>query len=265
MILSPQSKISNALTLISTAISTKEKSMNSLHEIIRKIPLVQLRSKAEAKHIYKETMNLVSARIDTIFRARRTRSETGILRQNQIFSNLPNYFSSRVPKEANLGRGSFALVIGAGPSLDITLPLLKSNLSIPLIIATDSSLRALESIGVQPDFVVSIDPNKSVSSCTNPGFYPGIALIISPHPSWRKVERSNPLPLRSCLTEDWLAEKGVSKTWSLLVANNAGLSALALADYLSPSLIVTVGMDLSGGLRRFSTICRIDWKITHGN
>ena len=46
------------------------------------------------------------------------------------------------------------------------------------------------------------------------------------------------------LTEDWLAEKGISKT-KILAINNAGLTALAFADFLNTSALLAVGMDLA--------------------
>ena len=48
------------------------------------------------------------------------------------------------------------------------------------------------------------------------------------------------------ICEDWLSEKGIGKT-SLMAINNSGLTALAFADFLSPSAILLVGMDLAGG------------------
>ena len=61
-------------------------------------------------------------------RARRTRSETGFLRQKQIFSNLAGYLNNRLPQEWNdLGKGKLAVVVGAGPSLDVTLPFLNDK------------------------------------------------------------------------------------------------------------------------------------------
>ena len=58
------------------------------------------------------------------------------------------------------------------------------------------------------------------------------------------------------LFEDWLSEKGVAKT-PLQAINNAGLTALALADFLDPSVILLLGMDMSGiddGSTRYAKI-----------
>ena len=41
-------------------------------------------------------------------------------------------------------------------------------------------------------------------------------------------------------------KKGIGKS-SLLAVNNAGLTALSLADFVSPGAILLVGMDLAGG------------------
>jgi len=137
---------------------------------------------------YTKILDLVIAEIDTTMRARRTRSETGFLRQRQIFTNLTNYLTKRVPNEWNmLGQGTLGLVVGAGPSLDITLPLLKNNIPKPLIIAADSSLRAFKKIGIDPDFVVSIDPQKTFESCSELGYTPGVAILSTQsHDSWSK-------------------------------------------------------------------------------
>jgi hypothetical protein len=182
-------------------------------------------------------------------RARRTRSETGFLRQRQIFTNLAGYLTKRLPNEWNsLGQGNLAVVVGAGPSLDITLTLLNSNIPKPIIVAADSSLKALKSAGMDPDFVISIDPQKTFDSCSDPDYTPGIAILSSQsHDSWRKRWGENCAYLSGrVITEDWLAEKGVSKTNHLAI-NNAGLSALAFADFLNTSAIITIGLDLAGG------------------
>ena len=119
-------------------------------------------------------------------RARRTRNETGYIRQRQIFSNFAGYLQNRVPKEwCTLGQGVLGIVVGAGPSLDITLPIIKKDIPRPIIVATDSSLRALMKIGLEPDFVISIDPKKTFQSCSEPGYTPGIAVLSTQsHESW---------------------------------------------------------------------------------
>ena len=119
----------------------------------------------ESTSEYNKILDLTISEIDSTMRARRTRSETGYLRQKQIFINLAGYLTKRMPSEwSALAQGTLAIVVGAGPSLDITLPLLKSGIPKPLIVASDSSLRALRDANLDPDFVISIDPQKTFES-----------------------------------------------------------------------------------------------------
>jgi uncharacterized Rossmann fold enzyme len=201
------------------------------------------------ENAYTPILDLVISSIDSTLRARRTRSDTGVLRQEQVFRNLAGYLRSRIPEKwRNSVQGNLAVVVGAGPSLDITLPLIKDGFPKPLVVAADSALRALKNAGVDPDFVVSIDPEKSHDSCTSTEHRPGIAILSTQsHSSWSQRWGDNVRYLSGrVMTEDWLAGKGIPKT-SLLAVNNAGLAAMLVAEFLGPSAIMLVGMDLAGG------------------
>ena len=140
------------------------------------------------------------------------------------------------------------VVVGAGPSLDKTLPLISTLAIKPFIIATDSSLKALRKASILPHFVVSIDSEKTFDSCSYPEFTPGYAILSSQSEfdMVQNVQRQKGLYLRPVVTEDFLAEKGIGKT-SVQAINNAGLTAIQLANSLGPSAILLIGMDLSGG------------------
>ena len=198
---------------------------------------------------YVEILDLVMRQADATLRARRTRSENGLLKQRNVFANLSGYLMRRVPESwQGLAAGTTALVVGAGPSLDKTLPLLKKGFGHPLIIAADSTLEALRRHDMSPDFVINVDPEKSTQTCGYLGDNPGIAVLSShSHPSWRTAwgEKTRYLSGR-VLTEDWLAENGVPKTTTQAV-NNAGLTSILLADFLGVEVIIMVGMDLAGG------------------
>ena len=171
----------------------------------------------DSSHDYAQILELVISQINSAMRARKTRSENGYIRQNQVFKNLAGYLSNRLPDDCNsIGNGALGVVVGAGPSLDKTLPLLKDGLHRPVIVAADSTLFALKNAGIDPDFVVSIDPEKSFESCSISGYTPGIAILSSQsHPSWAKQWGNNCCFLSGrVVTEDWLAEKGISKTKS---------------------------------------------------
>ena len=52
-----------------------------------------------------------------------------------------------------------AIVVGAGPSLDATLPGIKAAQGRALIIAVDTAVRPLLAAGIQPHIVVAVDPS----------------------------------------------------------------------------------------------------------
>ena len=202
-----------------------------------------------SQELYSAILDMVISEIDSTFRSRKTRNEVGYQRQFQVFENLCGYLKGRVPDEwRDLASNSLAVVVGAGTSLDQTLPLLKQGFPKPVVIAADSSLRALRSAGVDPDFVVSIDAEKPYDSCSDANYAPGMAILSSQsHESWRNKWKNRCRFLSGrVLTEDWLAEKGIAKT-KLLALNNAGLTALLFADFLGPAGIILTGMDLAQG------------------
>ena len=66
--------------------------------------------------------------------------------------------ASSLNRLENLLENVPALVIAAGPTLDDTLPYLKQLQQRMVLIATDTSLRALARFGIAPDFAVVVDP-----------------------------------------------------------------------------------------------------------
>ncbi|MEC7801514.1 MAG: 6-hydroxymethylpterin diphosphokinase MptE-like protein [Verrucomicrobiota bacterium] len=210
---------------------------------------VSLSVREKDTQVFDDLLQLILKEIDTLLRARRTRNENGYLRQSRFFGNLNGYLNSRLPSTWHkLGQKKLAVVVGSGPSLDQSLKLIKDGLPNPIIIATDSSLTALKKEDIKPNFVISIDPEKRVENCTKKGFYPGIAILSShSHPSWA-IHWGSKIRYISgrVISEDWLAEKGVGKS-KFSAANNAGLTAIAMANFISAEVILLLGMDLSGG------------------
>ena len=124
----------------------KEKVTEFLALDYDKPPVVKVSKEVEDSENfdYATILTSIIREIDTTLRARRSRNETGFIRQSQVFQNFPSYLNDRVPNEwQSLGNRSLAIVVGAGPSLDETLPLLEASFPKPIIIATDSSLKAL--------------------------------------------------------------------------------------------------------------------------
>ena len=198
---------------------------------------------------YASVLDQIVATIDSTLRARRTRRDTGVLRQELVFRNLPGYLRSRVPENwRGSAAGSLALVVGAGPSLDVTLPLLKKDFPAPVILAAHSALSALSSADLHPHFTLSLDPEKTHVACAPPEYRPGqVILSTQAHPGWAELWGDDARYLSGrVLAEDWLAAKGIPKT-NLLAVNNSGLAALLFADFLEPAAILLLGMDLAAG------------------
>lgn len=197
-------------------------------------------------------LDLLMLQFDSTIRARKTRNEDGFMRQNNVFENLCHYLKRRIPDAwENQGKARLGIVVGAGPSLDITLPII-SRWEIPYnIIATDSAIQALYNTDLSPDFVVSIDPAKSKESCTSSNQSPGILIASNTtHPSWinswkdKSAFISGPI-----LCEDWLEQKKIFPKAKVNAINNVGLTAIALADFLAFEVIILVGMDLGTDMK----------------
>ncbi len=62
------------------------------------------------------------------------------------------------------------VVVAAGPSLDKNISVLKELKGKAVIMATDTALRRMYREGIEPDFVVSVDPRKPIQYFENVGF-----------------------------------------------------------------------------------------------
>jgi hypothetical protein len=181
-------------------------------------------------------------------RARITRQKDGFIWQNHVLKNLSNYVARRVSFEwHNALAGLPAFVCGAGPSLDVTAPIIAHHQSNAVILAADSSMRTLYKHGVCTDFVVSIDSAKRPDKCLPPVRYPFKAILAptSP-PEWFGAVNANDCYFLTSgqITIDWLSENGIVPT-ALMARESCGNTALELARYLGCYPIYLFGMDLA--------------------
>lgn len=82
----------------------------------------------------------------------------------QFIRNLPSLVQQgRDTMElADALKGSGAIVVGAGPSLDAHIEWIKAQTPRPVIICAYKALKSLIRHGVTPDFVVMLDPNQKL-------------------------------------------------------------------------------------------------------
>ena len=197
---------------------------------------------------YAAVLAEIHATLESAHRTRLTRQKDGFTWQRHVLQNAPAYVRHRLPPEwAGALRGLPAIVCGAGPSLDVSLPALTAAAPHAVVFAADSSLRALARSGVAADFAVSIDAAKVPEKCLPPTHPPARVLLasVSP-PAWCQARPDLPPLFLSGpqVTDDWLAAQGVART-ALAVSESCGSTALALAEHLGCSPIYLFGLDLA--------------------
>lgn len=197
---------------------------------------------------YLQVVSHVHGLLATHHGARITRQRDGYDWQRHLLQNLPGYTERRVPASwKDALRGLPAFVCGAGPSLDVSAPILAAHAGQAVVFSADSALRALHRHGVQADFAVSIDVAKRPEKCLPPSHPPHRVVLsaVSP-PTWLSAaDRESCYFLSSGqVTLDWLATQGVPKT-ELIARENCGNTALELARHLGCAPIYLFGLDLA--------------------
>lgn len=188
------------------------------------------------------------AELERQHRARVTREQDGFRWQKQVLANLPRYVRRPLPES---WRGALAgvpaVVCGAGPSLDVSAPVLASRGAGCAVFAADSALRTLARHGVEVDFTVSIDVAKVPERCLVPGRDPGRVVLsaVSP-PEWRAAvpEARMVFAANRQITTDWVTALGGVKP-ALSVAESCGVTALELARWMGCAPISLFGLDLA--------------------
>jgi len=106
----------------------------------------------------------LDARLRKAMINRNTISTFGASWARNFIQNIPNI--ARCGRDTlaakDLLKGSGALVIGAGPSLDTHIDWILQQTPRPVIIAAYKALKALHRNGITPDFVVMLDPNQQL-------------------------------------------------------------------------------------------------------
>lgn len=106
----------------------------------------------------------LDARLRKAMINRNTISTFGASWARNFIQNIPNI--ARCGRDTlaakDLLKGSGALVIGAGPSLDTHIEWIRQQTPKPVIISAYKALKALHRNGITPDFVVMLDPNQQL-------------------------------------------------------------------------------------------------------
>ncbi len=200
--------------------------------------------------------------LDQRQRIRNSQVQQGYFVQKRIFENLPWVLEHPLPQTLkNRFTNHCALVIGAGPSLDITLPLVEQWEFKPIIIVADSAVSAVEKTKLPIHFVVGIDPKKTCTNCsisTRRGIGVFTSDIDKSFLSTWGTENCYCIP-KGEMTEKWLQKHGW-ETGEVKAENNAGLTGILLADFLGVNAIVLIGMDMACNNTRYASL--VNRKLT---
>ncbi|MBL8968313.1 MAG: DUF115 domain-containing protein [Spirochaetaceae bacterium] len=172
----------------------------------------------------------------------------GRLWVRNLAKNLP--LVGRLPGTALLeGRfaGLPALVLAAGPSLDEVLPRLRDLRERCLLVCVDTALRSLLRAGVEPDFLVVVDPQywnwRHLEGLRSPG-----SILVSESAAWPAVFRfearaaflgGSLFPLGRAI------ERAVGAKGELGAGGSVATSAWDLARLLGAAPLYMAGLDLS--------------------
>jgi hypothetical protein len=217
----------------------------------RRLPSVYVTRGVEGEHAeaFRRVLGEVFSRIEQQHRARTTRQQDGFAWQSHLLRNAGAYSRHGIPGSwAGTLRGLPAFVVGAGPSLDLSAPVLARLADRAVVLAADSALRALARRGVAADFAVSIDVHKVPERCL-PAEGPGpgriVLSLVSP-PAWTGALPSGRAAFASGrqVTEDWLVGLGVTRP-AVAAKESCGSTALELALFLGCGPVYLFGMDLA--------------------
>ena len=194
---------------------------------------------------YEYILGRIHMHSDETLRARQTRQEEGFTAQQNILRNLLPYTKNRFSsRNENLMSGSPVAIVGAGPSLDTSVGVLKGIQEKVFIFAVDSALAVLYREGISPDATFSIDAEKDSQACVPEQMPLGTLFLSSKSPpDWLDQHAVQSLFLSgNNLTEDWLEKFGIRKT-SLRVLGNCGITAANVAAFMGFSPILLFGLD----------------------
>lgn len=141
-----------------------------------------------------------------------------------------------------------AVVVAAGPSLDLNIECLREYRDRVLIVAVGTALKKLEHMGIVPDLAVALESNDIRFQFEGVSFLPEVfgALNLNAFPDlWR-------LPFRSVFgftgkpaSFSWLTEKvGLAGT-EIAVGGSVATSAFSIAALMDCDPVILIGQDLA--------------------
>jgi hypothetical protein len=147
-----------------------------------------------------------------------------------------NFIKSQIP----------ALILAAGPSLEQILPQLSELKKRCIIICVDTALRACTSVGVQPHFIILVDPQYWNSRHLDRIKAPESILITesATYPSVFRFQSRETILCTSMFPLGQYIEQFLGKNGILAAGGSVASSAWDFARYIGCTTILTAGLDL---------------------
>lgn len=165
----------------------------------------------------------------------------------QNLTEIPRFHP--VSRVFGIGQSIPVLVVGAGPSLQKSLPYIQAHRKYFAIIAVDTALQVLSVGGVHPDLVYSVDP-QMINHYYLEGYQGSTALVLDPTSTYLTPRllcgplpgffTTTPFPLTRMLQEITEEEIG-----SIPFGGSVSTNAVSLARLMEFSEIYMVGQDLA--------------------
>ncbi|MBU2699158.1 hypothetical protein Ga0466249_000237 [Sporomusaceae bacterium BoRhaA] len=196
---------------------------------------------------YEKTVHQLSDAVNARLVQEKTMSINGASIMSNSICNLPIYYRSPgIHTLFDQFKGMPAIIVSAGPSLNKNIHLLKKAKGKAVILAVGTALKALQKNGIEPDFMVSIDPNPINYEHFKAVNFPHVPLITEMQ-TFPKVLENHQGPFfvtgnKPILKwfEGVIEEKGTTESGGS-VANNA----LTVAYKFGADPIILVGQDLA--------------------
>jgi hypothetical protein len=161
--------------------------------------------------------------------------------------NLPYYVTRPGVKSLyNRFQNVPAIIVAAGPSLDKNIDLLHEAKGKAILIAVGTAVKAMQKKGIQPDFIVTVDPQSVNYELFKVIDTKAAYLITEMTSNWLIVENyEGPIFVSGkCPVANWFGDAVEDKGFTASggsVANNA----MTAAYFMGANPIVLVGQDLS--------------------
>lgn len=165
--------------------------------------------------------------------------------KNILFNTAVNLDTRPITNLKDTMIGASAIVVGAGPSLEKDIELLKMLKSRCVIIAAGSSIQSLQHYGIEPHIVVSMDGGEANYRAFKDIKLQNALFVYNPQIEYRIVEPRNDNYMHAFFTSDSITHYLMGAAHPFHSNFSVTGTAIQVAAYLGCQEIILTGQDLS--------------------